>query len=503
MKRVRIIGAGLAGSEAAWQCARRGVAADLVEMRPTKMTPAHQTGDFAELVCSNSLKSDSENTAPWLLKQEMRRAGSLLMEIARQTAVPAGHALAVDRAEFSRGVTKAIAEEPLIRVVHEEATRIAEDEVTVIATGPLTSDALAAEIARLSASATSERKLGENPPAEAHTVANQAGGNGEGDEHRNFHHNDRHHNDRQDERLEDRSKERANQAGPQQLFFYDSISPIVESGSIDMNVVYMAARYDKGTADYINCPMSKEQYGVFYDALIVAQSVENKDWEKLNYFEGCLPIEEIARRGRDTLRFGPMKPVGLRDPRTGRIPYAVVQLRQENQRADSYNLVGFQNHLKFGEQARVLRLIPGLENASFLRYGQIHRNTYINSPALLEPTLQMRNHPQVLFAGQICGVEGYVESIATGLMAGVHASALVSGGALISPPRATAFGSLVHYITKSEARNFQPANITFDLLPALEKQVRDRKERHRLQCELALREFEGWLAAPCLQPAEK
>ena len=343
----------------------------------------------------------------------------------------------------------------------------------------------------------SENEAGRKQSGENQVSESPAGGNGEPD----VFHNERHfhHKDQQDERPNA-------QAGPQQLFFYDSISPIVEAGSIDMNVVYMAARYDKGTADYINCPMSKEQYDAFYDGLIAAQLVEEKDWEELNYFEGCLPIEEIARRGRDTLRFGPMKPVGLRDPRTGRIPYAVVQLRQENQRADSYNLVGFQNHLKFGDQARVLRLIPGLENARFLRYGQIHRNTYINSPALLEPTLQMRNHPQIFFAGQICGVEGYVESIATGLMAGIHASAL-SGGALIAPlippPRVTAFGSLVHYITQSDARNFQPANITFDLLPALEKHVRDRKERHRLQCKLALESFEGWLAMHVAQAVEK
>jgi methylenetetrahydrofolate--tRNA-(uracil-5-)-methyltransferase len=257
--------------------------------------------------------------------------------------------------------------------------------------------------------------------------------------------------------------------------------------------VYLAARYGKGTADYINCPMTKEEYDRFYEALTAAQSVEERDWEKLNYFEGCLPIEEIARRGRDTLRFGPMKPVGLRDPRTGRPPYAVVQLRQENLRADSYNLVGFQNHLKFGDQARVLRLIPGLENGRFLRYGQIHRNTYINSPTLLAETLQMRAHPRVLFAGQICGVEGYVESIATGLMAGVQAAALASGGEPVAPPRASAFGSLVHYVTHADARNFQPANITFDLLPTLEKHVRDRHERHRIQCEAALREFDGWL----------
>lgn len=450
MTRVRIIGAGLAGSEASWQCARRGVAVELVEMRPTRATPAHQTGEFAELVCSNSLKSDSENTAPWLLKEEMRQAGSLLLEIARATAVPAGHALAVDRAEFSRKVTEAISAEPLITIVREEAVQVEADCITVIATGPLTSDALAQEIARLSAVVPTE------PGSE-----------------------------------EDRA--RVSASAPHSLYFYDSISPIVEADSIDMDKVYMAARYEKGSADYINCPMSKEEYDTFYDALIAAQSVEQKDWENLNYFESCLPIEEIARRGRDTLRFGPMKPVGLINPRTGRMPYAVVQLRQENLRADSYNLVGFQNHLKFGEQARVLSLIPGLEKARFLRYGQIHRNTYINAPTLLTPTMQMKAHPNVLFAGQICGVEGYVESIATGLMAGVNAAALAIGSEPVPPPRPSAFGSLIHYITKADSRNFQPANITFDLLPPLEKRVRDRKERHRLQCEAALQEFQYWL----------
>jgi len=277
------------------------------------------------------------------------------------------------------------------------------------------------------------------------------------------------------------------------LYFYDSISPIVESDSIDMSKVYLAARYDKGTADYINCPMSKEEYDRFYDALVAAESVEAKDWEKLNYFEGCLPIEEIARRGRDTLRFGPMKPVGLRDPRTGKPPYAVVQLRQENLRADSYNLVGFQNHLKYGEQARVLQLIPGLENAKFLRFGQIHRNTYINSPALLTATQQMKAHRNVLFAGQICGVEGYVESIATGMLAGMHAAAQITGDTPIAPPRATALGSLVHYITHADPKRFQPANITFDLLQPLDKKVRDRKIRHQMQCELALNDLQGWL----------
>jgi methylenetetrahydrofolate--tRNA-(uracil-5-)-methyltransferase len=453
MRRVRIIGAGLAGSEAAWQCARRGVPVELCEMRPVRSTPAHQTADFAELVCSNSLKSESENTAPWLLKEEMRRAGSLLIEIARQCAVPAGHALAVDRAQFSAKVTETVSREPLIRIRREEVTHIDEGELTIIATGPLTSDALADEIARLS---TEGRK-----PGEASALA-QAGRTGVSDPH-------------------------------SQLYFYDSISPIVEADSIDMSKVYLAARYDKGTADYINCPMSKEEYDRFYDALVAAESVEAKDWEKLNYFESCLPIEEIAHRGRDTLRFGPMKPVGLRDPRTGKPPYAVVQLRQENLRADSYNLVGFQNHLKFGEQARVLRLIPGLENARFLRYGQIHRNTYINSPALLNSTLQMKNHPSILFAGQICGVEGYVESIATGMLAGIHASALVCGESPVPPPRATALGSLVHYITNADPKKFQPANITFDLLPALDNRVRDRQQRHKIQCELAVAELERWL----------
>ena len=414
-------------------------------MRPVRTTPAHQTDNFAELVCSNSLKSDSENTAPWLLKEEMRRAGSRLLEIARETAVPAGHALAVDRAEFSRKVTDAISREPLIKIRREEFTQVEADESTivVIATGPLTSDALSREIARLCATTS----------------------------------------------------------GNSHLYFYDSISPIVEADSIDMSKVYLAARYDKGSADYINCPMSKEEYDSFYDALLAAQSVEQKDWERLNYFESCLPIEEIARRGRDTLRFGPMKPVGLKDPRTQRIPYAAVQLRQENLRADSYNLVGFQNHLKFGEQAHVLSLIPGLERARFLRYGQIHRNTYINSPTLLNATLQLKSHPHVLFAGQICGVEGYVESIATGLTAGMNAAALAIGDGPAPPPRASAFGSLVHYITQAESKNFQPANITFDLLPALDHKVRDRKERHRLQCELALRAFGDWLQRDSLQPA--
>lgn len=454
--KVVIIGAGLAGTEAAWQCARRGVAVELFEMRPVRSTPAHQTSDFAELVCSNSLKSESENTAPWLLKEEMRRAGSLLLDIARECAVPAGHALAVNRAAFAARVTDVISREPLISVRREEVTHVDEDAVTIIASGPLTSDALSAEIARLCDGSHDRDSSGHHE----HPLTAAA---------------------------------QARESAPYHLYFFDSISPIVEADSIDMNRVYMAARYDKGTADYINCPFTKEEYDIFYDALIAAQSVEQRDWEKLNYFEGCLPIEEIARRGRDTLRFGPMKPVGLRDPRTGKQAYAVVQLRQENLRADSYNLVGFQNHLKYGEQARVLRLIPGLENAKFLRYGQIHRNTYINAPTLLTDTLQMRAHPRVLFAGQICGVEGYVESIATGLLAGFHAAAIVDGVEPVGPPRATALGSLMNYITRADPRKFQPANITFDLLPAWETKIRDKKERHRLQCDRALAELAGWV----------
>jgi methylenetetrahydrofolate--tRNA-(uracil-5-)-methyltransferase len=439
--KIRVIGGGLAGPEAALTAARHGCRVDLYEMRAIvdgkpRLTPAHQTIGFGELVCSNSLKSESPNTAPWLLKQEMRRAGSALLRIADETAVPAGHALAVDRVEFSRRIAEAIADEPRIRVIRDEVTQLDADQydVTIVATGPLTSDALSEDIRRIT--------------------------------------------------------------GSQHLAFYDSISPIVDAESIDMERVYFAARYDKGTADYINCPMSREDYDCFYDALIAAEPAELKDWESCDYFEGCLPIEELARRGRDTLRYGPMKPKGLRDPRTGREPWAVVQLRKENVRADSYNLVGFQNHLKFGEQARVLRMIPGLENGNFLRYGQIHRNTYICAPVLLDELLRLKSEPQVLFAGQISGVEGYTESIATGMLAGIYAAALTRGEEPTPVPRGTALGSLVHYITHAEVKSFQPANITFDLLVPLEeetrKKVRDKKERHRMQCERALAEFEGW-----------
>jgi methylenetetrahydrofolate--tRNA-(uracil-5-)-methyltransferase len=439
LSRIRIIGGGLAGPEAALVAARRGCDVDLYEMRSVvegtlRSTPAHQTADFAELVCSNSLKSESENTAPWLLKQEMRRAGSPLLSCADRSAVPAGHALAVDRVEFSRLVAEAIEQESRITVHREEVTALDPSQITIVATGPLTSAPLCAELARLT--------------------------------------------------------------GSGQLAFYDSISPIVEADSIDMERVYFAARYDKGTADYINCPMSKEEYDRFYDALVSAEAVESREWEKLEYFEGCLPIEETARRGRDTLRFGPMKPVGLRDPRTGKVPWAVVQLRCENLRADSYNLVGLQNHLKFGEQARVLRLIPGLEKAKFLRFGQIHRNTYINAPRVLSESLSLRDHPNILIAGQLSGVEGYTESIATGMLAGFFAAQMALGEPIATVPRPTALGSLVHYITHADAKSFQPANITFDLLlpleEALRKKIRDKRERHRLQCELALAHFDKW-----------
>ena len=437
MKKIKVIGGGLAGPEAALQAARAGCEVTLYEMRPHRSTEAHQTSDFAELVCSNSLKSESENTAPWLLKQEMRAAGCVLLAEADACAVPAGHALAVDRVEFSRRVAERIAAEPNITVVREEVTTLEEngDHLTVLATGPLTSPALTAELQRLT--------------------------------------------------------------GADHLSFYDSIAPVVDATTINMDRVYFAARWDKGSADYINCPFTRDEYDTFYNALVAAHEVEAKEWERLDYFEGCLPIEEIARRGKDTLRFGCMKPVGLRDPRTGVTPYAVVQLRCENLRADSYNLVGFQNHLKYSDQARVLRLIPGLENATFLRYGQIHRNTYINSPTLLTETLQLRDHPQVLIAGQLSGVEGYTESIAGGMLAGRFAAAIARGEQPAPAPRLSAHGSLVHYITHTEAKRFQPANITFDLLMPLEeelrKKIRDKKERHRIQCERGLNAWREWL----------
>ncbi len=411
----------------------------LYEMRPHARTAAHRTDSFGELVCSNSLKSEQVNSAPWLLKQELRALGSMLMRAAEAARVPGGHALTVDREVFSAQITRELAGHPNIEIKREEVTAIPREGVVIIATGPLTSAALAEQISR--------------------------------------------------------------ETGADRLFFYDSISPIVAADSIDMSVAFRASRWGKSldrSDDYINCPFNKEQYNAFIDELLKAQFYEpHIPEDKTPFFEGCLPIEEIARRGRDTLRFGPMKPAGLDDPSTGRWAYAIVQLRQENQRADSYNLVGFQNHMRFGDQARVFRMIPGLEKAEFLRYGQMHRNTYINSPALLRPTLQLKNSDRVLFAGQISGVEGYVESIATGLLAGRNAALTAQAAAGETFPRETALGSLCHYITQSEAKTFQPANITFDLLPALDEATKwkykhDKKARHGEVCrraQAALQEF--------------
>jgi methylenetetrahydrofolate--tRNA-(uracil-5-)-methyltransferase len=438
-----VIGGGLAGCEAAWQAANDGAEVILYEMRPAKRTPAHKTDSFGELVCSNSLKTEQENSAPWLLKQECRRLHSLLMRAAAAARVPGGHALAVDRDVFSREISKAIESHPHIQIRREEATAISRDAITIVATGPLTSDALAEDIGRLT--------------------------------------------------------------GSERLYFYDSISPIVSADSIDMSVAFRASRYGKsldGGDDYINCPFTKEQYEAFVTSLLEAAHYEpHIPEDKTPYFESCLPVEEIARRGRETLRFGPMKPMGLEDPGSGRRPYAVVQLRQENQRADSYNLVGFQNHMRFGDQARVFRLIPGLEQAEFIRFGQMHRNTYINSPLLLRPTLQLKSNPRIFFAGQISGVEGYAESIATGLIAGRNAAALARGAIVETFPRETALGSLTHYVTNADPDRYQPANITFDLLPALDEEDRkrmrhDKKARHAEVCRRAIAAMDEMLSVP-------
>ena len=426
----------MAGSEAAWQAAERGITVELFEMRPVRPTQAHQSENFAEIVCSNSLKSDEPGTAPYLLKEELRRSGSLLLKIAHRVAVPAGAALAVDRVRFSEEVTRLLSTHSRIHIHREEVVTIPPRGPVIIASGPLTSPALSEEVAGLT-----------------------------GNEH---------------------------------LYFYDAISPVVDAETIDYDLVVRAARYDKGGPDYLNCMLNQTEYDRFYDALVAAESVPLHSFEQTHYFEGCLPIEELARRGRDTLRYGPMKPVGLVDPRTGKHPYAAVQLRQENLLADSYNLVGFQNHLRFGEQKRVLRLIPGLERAEINRYGQVHRNTYICSPAVLSETLQMRREPRLFFAGQIAGGEGYIEAIATGFMAGVHSATMLRGGALLPPPRASAMGSLVHYIAHADPKDFQPMNITFALLPPLDeedrKRIRRKADRRRLQVEIALREFERWRA---------
>ena len=431
---ITVIGGGLAGSEAAWQIARRGLEVCLFEMRPSRTTPAHTTDQLGELVCSNSLKSDLQGTAPHLLKEELRRLDSLLLRIADEVKVPAGHALAVDRNEFGRRVTHEIGRLPHIEIRREEVQELPDGGITIVATGPLTSDSLAESIATF--------------------------------------------------------------AGRQNLYFYDAISPIVDAHTLDLSKLFAASRYGKGGEDYLNAFFSREEYARFYEALAGAESVPPHAFERALYFEGCLPLEELARRGIDTLRFGPMKPVGLTDPRTARRPHAAVQLRLENLMADGYNLVGFQNHMRFPEQKRVFRMIPGLENAEFLRFGQIHRNSYIHAPRLLNSTLQSRKRPELFFAGQICGVEGYIESIATGLLAGINASRLAEGRELLTPPRSTACGSLVHYVASGTAEDFQPANISFGLLSPASldlHRIRDRKERHRVQVEEALKNMDQWI----------
>ncbi len=436
MKEINIIGGGLAGVEAAWQAATGGARVKLFEMRPVQQTPAHRTDKLAEIVCSNSLKTDEAGTAPYLLKEELRRGKSLAMEAAAATKIPAGAALAVDRGKFSEYITERIENHPNIEIVRAEAKKISPDEITVIATGPLTSDALTIEIMKLT--------------------------------------------------------------GDDQLYFYDAIAPIIAADSIDMSIAFKAARYGKGGDDYVNCPFNKAQYEIFYNELVEAKSVPLKRFEDTKWFEACLPLEELARRGVDTLRFGCMKPKGLYEPKTGREPYAAVQLRQENLMADAYSLVGFQNHLRYAEQKRILQLIPGLENCDVLQYGQIHRNTFINSPKVLRATLQTKKNANLFFAGQITGVEGYVESVGTGWLAGLNAARLASGESLITAPPSSAIGALCRYVSKVETKNFQPVNITFGLLEELplelRKKYRNKRERHAIQVGLALEEWNNWLS---------
>ncbi len=421
---ITVIGGGLAGCEAAFQIARRGEKVRLYEMRPIKRTPAHQTDRLAEIVCSNSLKSDQPYNASWLLKEELRRLGSVLLAIADSVRVPAGTALAVDRERFSSRVTDSILAEPKIELRREEVLEIPAEGTVIVASGPLTSESLSRSI-------------------------------------REF-------------------------CGADHLYFYDAISPILDAESIDQNQIYRASRYGKASEDYINCPMNKEQYDAFYDALISAQSVVLHEFEEACYFESCLPIEELARRGRDTLRFGPMRPVGLEDPRTGRTPYAAVQLRQEDLMQSSYNMVGFQNHLMFPEQKRIFRMIPGLHNAEFLRLGQIHRNTYINAPDALLPTMAARRDPRIFFAGQLAGTEGYIENIASGLVSGLNALRRVRGQEPVTLPPETAIGALCRYISTPQ-KHFAPMNINFGLLPPIIAPKRTVKaEKQRLLCERAL-----------------
>jgi methylenetetrahydrofolate--tRNA-(uracil-5-)-methyltransferase len=431
-KGITIVGGGLAGTEAAWQAASRGVAATLFEMKPARFSQAHTLSSLAELVCSNSLRGASLENAVGLLKEEMRRMGSLFMEAADATRVPAGGALAVDRELFSGYITEKIEKHPLIRVVREEVTEIPPDGIVIISSGPLTSEPLARAISGLT--------------------------------------------------------------GPY-LYFYDAIAPIVTASSIDGNTVFRASRYGKGDGDdYLNCPMSSEEYDAFITALLAADKVPTRDFEKMIHFEGCMPVEEMASRGHDTLRFGPMKPVGLVDPRTGKEPHAVVQLRMENREGTLFNLVGFQTKLTYPEQKRIFRMIPGLENAEFVRLGSMHRNTFINSPTVLTPSLRMKSESRILFAGQITGVEGYVESAATGFVAGVIASLMVLRGtdaAIPAPPDTTAHGALLHYVTASDPKHFQPMNVNYGLFPELPGRAK-KAERRKLLAERALRDMEIW-----------
>ncbi|PZX07878.1 methylenetetrahydrofolate--tRNA-(uracil-5-)-methyltransferase [Psychrobacillus insolitus] len=429
-KIVNVIGAGLAGSEAAWQIAKRGVKVRLFEMRPVKQTPAHHTDKFAELVCSNSLRANNLTNAVGVIKEEMRMLDSLIIQSADNSSVPAGGALAVDRHDFSGRVTDAIRNHPMIEIVNGEVTEIPEG-ITVIATGPLTSPALAEKIKEIT--------------------------------------------------------------GQDYLYFYDAAAPIVEKDSIDMNKVYLKSRYDKGEAAYLNCPMTEEEFNLFYDALVEAEVVPLKEFEKEVYFEGCMPVEVMATRGRKTLLFGPMKPVGLEDPKTGERPYAVVQLRQDDAAGTLYNIVGFQTHLKWGPQKEVLQLIPGLENVEIVRYGVMHRNTFINSPTVLQPTYQLKADKQIFFAGQMTGVEGYVESAGSGLLAGINAAKLALDEELIVLPPETALGSMARYITEADPKNFQPMNVNFGLFPNLEKKVRDKKERTEQLANRALTTIQNFM----------
>ena len=427
--KVRIIGGGLAGAEAGWQLATRGIAVELFEMRPHRMTAAHASGYLGELVCSNSLRSDLLTAPAGLLKAEMRQLNSLVIRCAEATRVPAGSALAVDREAFSQVLTRAIDDLASVRVVREEIREIPDEGVVIIATGPLTSAALSRDLtARL---------------------------------------------------------------GQEHLYFYDAISPIVTADSVDMTVAFRAARYDKGGDDYLNLPLERQEYEHFISALLDAERVPTYEFERFVPFEGCMPIEEMADRGRETLAFGPMRAVGLRDPRTGRRPYAVVQLRQENRERSLYNLVGFQTKMTYSEQRRVFGLIPGLANAEFVRLGSLHRNTFINAPQHLLPTLQWRQRETLFFAGQMTGVEGYIESAATGLLAGINAANFLSGRVLSRPPATTALGSLLDYITDPERKRFQPMNVNFGLIPPLWKRLRGRAKKE-MMARRALADMAAW-----------